>query len=590
MLSTLLRRKLWQNFSLRSLALISLLAIGSLRGEQISLADLDFSAMQIKGKTSGQTTWTSGGDVVIPAHGSMWIDLHGAAEELSATIEPAPGQTTGEVRLRVSSANAVREFFLFTGAKPQQLRMNLRGDQLLTIESLDLPRQKDFAVAIKGSALTYAHLAPTAWAGSGPIEWTTQDWLIGIDGRSGGIMHLQKPQDQTHMAWLRPAVPWGTGWIVRGGSKTVWDHPTAIHVTGDHSMSAEYDAAGIHILVTRELRADQRLAETYTFENRTTSPIELPADGIGVRLPLPDSYPNADVCLRERCHVHLAMCGRSAFVTALRMGGYPPNLGLVLTEGSLVNYSIDDRIQHSNDRGQFVVHPPAMTLAPGQHFKLGWVVFWHNGLSDFFQQAESVPGFVRLNAPAYAVTQGHPLQIQLEGDLRNARVRVDGADVASGSNDHTRTANISSDQIGEHVVEVATDSGTSFLRAYVAPDPWHLIKARVRFILDHQQRHAPGTKLDGAYLIFDNETKQQVYDSGFPDHDAGRERLAMGTLLALYAKRCDDPKLKAELDQSLAQYAAFVKRELQAESGFVYNDAGRKGPLRLYNFPWLVQF
>jgi hypothetical protein len=590
MLSTLLRRKLWQNFPPRFFAFISLCATGALYADQRSLADLDFSAMQIHGVTCGQKTWTNGKDVVIPAHGSMWVDLHGTAEELTAMIEPAPGQDRGEVRLRVSSANAVREFFVYTGAKPQRLHMNVKGDQLLIIESLELPHQKDFAVAIKGSTLSYERTAPDAWAGAGPIDWSTSDWLIGIDGRSGGILRLQNPQDKTHMAWLRPAAPWGTGWIVRSGVKTVWDHPTSVRATGERSMAAEYDAAGIHVLVTRQLRGDQRLAETYTFENRTNASIELPADGIGVRLPLPDSYPNADVCLRERCHVHLAMCGRSAFVTALRMGGYPPNLGLVLTEGSLVNYSIDDRIQHSNDRGQFVVHPPAMTLAPGQRFTLGWVVFWHNGIADFFDQAQSVPGFVRLSAPAYAVTQGHPLQIRAEGDLHGATVRVDGAEVVTGTSEHVRTTNISSERIGEHLVEVTTDSGTSFLRAYVAPDPWPLIKARVRFIIDHQQRHAPGTKLDGAFLIFDNETKQQVYDGGFPDHNAARERVAMGTLLALYAKRCDDPQLKAELDRSLGQYAAFVKGELQAESGFVYNDAGQRGPLRLYNFPWLIQF
>jgi hypothetical protein len=589
MLSTLLR-KFRRNSARRLLALAPLFASAALYGGQTSLGEIDFSAMQINGVTSAANTWTSGKDVTIPAHGSMWIDLHGAAKELTATVEAAPNQKRGQVRLRVCSANAVREFFVFDGAKPQRLHMMLNGDRLLTIESLEVANQQDLNVTIKNSVLSYDDVAPSAWTGVGPIEWTTSNWDIGIDGRSGGIMRLENPQDKTHMAWLRPAAPWGTGWIVRDGSKTFWDHPSAIRTTGARAMTAEYDAGGIHILVTRELRADGRLAENYVFENRTSAPIALPADGIGVRLPLPDSYPNADVCLRERCHVHLAMCGRSAFVTALRMGGYPPNLGLVLTEGSLVNYSIDDRIQHSNDRGQFVVHPPAMTLAPGQRFTLGWVVFWHQGLSDFFAQAQGVPGFVRLSAPAYAVTQGHPLQIRAEGDLRGASVRVDGEVVDAGTNARVRTTNIPAERIGEHLVEVATESGTSFLRAYVAPDPWPLIKARVRFIIDHQQRHAPGNKLDGAYLIFDNETKQQVYDPGFPDHDAGRERLAMGTLLALYAKRCDDPQLKADLDRSLAQYAAFVKRELQSESGFVFNDAARRGPLRLYNFPWLIQF
>gem|GEM_PF-67162 len=575
---------------LLSAACGALFFCGRLVAEEISLAQADFSAMQIDGVTSGASTWVHGKDATIPARGSMWIDLHGSAEELTATVEPAPGQEVGEVRLRVSSANAVRLLFVYAKGKPQRLHMMLNGDPLLVIESLGLAGQKDLNVVIKNSVLSYKGAAPTAWAGSGPIVWRTTDWDIGMDGRSGGIVYLQNPQDKTRMNWIRPAAPWGTGWIKRDGVKTLWDRPTEIHKTGPQSITAAYAADGIQVLVTRQLLSDGRLAETYRFENHTDRAIALPADGIGVRLPLPDSYPNADVCLRERCHVHLAMSGRSAYVAALRMGGYPPNLGLVLTEGSLVNYSIDDRIQHSNDRGQFMVHPPAMTLAPGQQFTLGWVVFWHRDLTDFFTQAEMVPGFVRVSAPSYAVTQGHPLQIQAEGDLRGASVRVDGETVDTGSNEHLRVANLSTERVGEHVVEVTTEAGTHSLRAYVAPNPWTLIKRRVRFIIEHQQKHAPGTKLDGAYLIFDNETKQMVYDSGFPDHDAGRERLAMGTLLALYSKRCDDPQLKQELDQSLALYAAFVKRELQAESGFVFNDAGRKGPLRLYNFPWLIQF
>ncbi len=575
---------------LRILALVCLFEHGTVFADQCSLADIDTSGLQVAGAADEHKSWSSSNGLLIPSRGNVWFDLHGDAEELTAMIAAAPNQEGGEIRLRITAANSVREFFVSPNSKPQRLHMMLEGEKLLVIESLSVQNEADVTSLITLSELRYKGERPTAWKGAAPLNWSTPDWNIGIDGRSGGIMRLFNPRDPLRMAWLRPAASWGTGWIKHDGVKTTWDHPVSFAATGERAMVTAYDAGSIHISVTRRLQADGRLAETYDFENRSDTAIQLPADGIGVRLPLPDSYPNADVCLRERCHVHLSMNGRSAYVAALRMGGEPPNLGLVVTEGSLVNYSIDDRIQHSNDRGQFIVHPPAMTLAPGQHFKLSWVVFWHQGLADFFVQAQNTNGFVRLSAPAYAVTQGHPLQILAEGDLRGAILRVDGERVETGDNEHQRSATIASKRVGDHLIEIDTDAGANFLHAYVAQDPWPLIKMRVKFIIEHQQVHAPGKKLDGAFLIYDNETKKVVYDPGFPDHNAGRERLSMGTLLALYSKRCDDAQLKAQLDQSLAAYAAFVARELQSESGFVYNDAGRRGPLRMYNFPWLVQF
>ena len=47
------------------------------------------------------------------------------------------------------------------------------------------------------------------------------------------------------------------------------------------------------------------------------------------------------------------------------MGGESPHLGLVLTEGALSGYSVErDLSQISNDRGDFLLHPSPMTLAP----------------------------------------------------------------------------------------------------------------------------------------------------------------------------------------------------------------------------------
>jgi hypothetical protein len=64
----------------------------------------------------------------------------------------------------------------------------------------------------------------------------------------------------------------------------------------------------------------------------------------------------------------------------------------------------------------------------------------------------------------------------------------------------------------------------------------------------------------------------------------------MGTLIALYAPLCKDAQLRQQIDNALTRYAKFVARELQNPSGKVFNDVGRRGPIRLYNNPWVIQF
>ena len=140
------------------------------------------------------------------------------------------------------------------------------------------------------------------------------------------------------------------------------------------------------------------------------------------------------------------------------------------------------------------------------------------------------------------------------------------------------------------LVELLNRGQRTWLRANVIDSHDELIASRVKFIVTHHQRNAEGDPLDGAYLAFDNETGQQVYDAKPSDHNAGRERLAMGVLGALYLPLCHDEAFKAELKKSLTRYAAFVARELEDDSGIVYGSIGRTNAQRLYNFPWVAHF
>lgn len=78
--------------------------------------------------------------------------------------------------------------------------------------------------------------------------------------------------------------------------------------------------------------------------------------------------------------------------------------------------------------------------------------------------------------------------------------------------------------------------------------------------------------LDGAFLIYDNEEKCQVFDYVFTDFNASRERLVMGLLVAKYLQWVKDD----EVYEKFMKYYRFVTREFyDEETGEVYNNVGK---------------
>lgn len=582
-------------------ALVSLVALASwwklplYAVSSIALGDLDLSRIQTEDGPVGKgENFRSETGFFLRAGSSLWVDLKNDAEELRATVQPLPGSRGSPVRCRFATANDVYEVLVRADSAPTEMKLPLVGQDLLVVEVLSTAPGESAKVHIASSSLSTKSQRPEAIDGGAPLDWATPEWRVQIDGRSGGITHLSHPKDAFGMEWIRQAAPWGTGWARIDGATQAWTHPAKISRLAHHGMEATYEMPGLRVRVERHLESGARLKESYTFENTGTTALALADDALGIRLPLVDSYPGAEVCLPQRCHVHLWMGGSTSYVNAMRMGGAAPHLGLVLNKGSLSGYSIHNRITHSNDRGQFVVHPSAMTLAPGEKAVVSWTLFWHQGWDDFYQQIAQSENVVRLEAERYTVTQGEPLRLSARANhpLDRAQWSLNGQAIDAGKTEGAQELKIElqTPQIGEQVIGFEWEGKRTWLRALVTPPPLDLIKNRVRFIVEHQQKHEPGSHLDGAYLIYDNETNQLVYESGFADHNAARERLGMGVLAALYLPQCDDPYLREAITRSLQAYAAFVAREVQSESGTVFNDARRSGPTRMYNYPWAVHF
>ena len=140
---------------------------------------------------------------------------------------------------------------------------------------------------------------------------------------------------------------------------------------------------GISVSVKSE-KVNDTVTERYIFTNTSGKDIFTSLNDISIYTPFNDDYSDSETCMKKRCHTHI-WCGEDiSYVMCLRMGGEAPHLGLVLTKGSLGGYSIErDLSKISNDRGDFILHPSPVSLAPNENFTVEWTLFWHNGKTDF---------------------------------------------------------------------------------------------------------------------------------------------------------------------------------------------------------------
>ncbi len=418
------------------------------------------------------------------------------------------------------------------------------------------------------------------------LSLTNGHWRIQISRADGAVTEISNPSDAAGMNWVHAKRPWGLLELGSGENNVIFNKPASVQMPDARTCETVYETDGLKLTVRRSIDAQDRFAESYILENTGTESRSFAPGSTFLTVPFNDSYvAGAPTCLTQNCNAHLWPGGASSWANAVRMGGTPPHLGLVLTQGSLAGYSILGGVD-SNDRGSIAFNPSSFELKPGGSHVIAWQLFWNQGWPDFWSKVVAETNFVRLQAAHDTVVQGGQIQISAESaaSLQNAVLRLNGTNLPVKHKGNKLLAPVEAGQLGEQTFELDDQGRISWLKANVIADPLALIQARVKFIVAKQQRNDPGNPLDGAYLAFDNETGQQVL--GPNDHNEARERVGMGVLVALYMPLCKDPELKHQLLASVERYEAFIEREIQDTNGVVYSWA-RYGGYRLYNSPWV---
>ena len=364
-------------------------------------------------------------------------------------------------------------------------------------------------------------------------------------------------------------------------------------IEGDHAWGTVIVPEGIKVQVTRTVTEEGNLNEEYKFTNETAFPVFFQNTDIGIYATFNDSYEDAATSLKQRCHTHLYCNGDAAYVMALRMGGKPPHLGLMMLEGALNGYSIQRNEENlSNDRGDFIIHPDIDKLNPGETGKISWELFWFQSREEFkdkILQRKVIPfldtkqcTWYKGETVKFTVEYGQPIEENKISVVVNEKEipfscekQADGISIL---------CEYTAEETGEQNIAVQTGNKTLKARFYVVSSVKQLLKKRCHFIAEKQQYHKKGDALDGCYLIYDKESDRQYYSHLVHDHNGGRERMGMAVLIARYLQLDDDPLL----EESLKKYLDYFYRELyDRNSGTVYNDMQRNNDWhRLYNYAW----
>lgn len=341
----------------------------------------------------------------------------------------------------------------------------------------------------------------------------------------------------------------------------------------------------LQVTVNRSFDCDGNLVERFTFKNLAYADAFLSEYNCGIEVPFNDIYTYADDCLVHRCNTHI-WCGLdSTYVNALRMGVSDLNLGLVVTKGSFGNYSVLDC--GGNKRGRFVLNLSPAEIKQGEQYVTEWTVFVHGGKENFVKKALAYSHYIHINAEHHTLFIGEKIRFSARGCQRAENVRIydkDG-DIEYEIKDGTVRVECDAVKNGERRIFVEINGVRTYADFLVKDSFEEILKKRIDFIVDKQQYHKDGSPLDGAFLIYDNKEEHMIFEDCIGDHNACRERLGMGLLIARYLQTHENEKYHV----ALMDYIAFVKREFyDSDSGYVYNTVGKdKSQVRLYNAPWV---
>ena len=412
--------------------------------------------------------------------------------------------------------------------------------------------------------------------------------LVEIDPVNGGVSSFSIKDDQYKMNWCESqCAVWGMPFY---NAPVSFNRNDPMHFVSFDNGRSVYENAFVRVVADRRFNENGVYCEKYTIENITSTKLFFGEGDFGIYTPFNDNYESAAYCLTNKCHTHINCGGNSSWVCALRMGDEGDNVGLVLTDGSISCYRQCLPPYAKNDRGDFILCLSPFSLEAGESATLSWDIVIHKGKSDFCSLLSYYENQIVINFENETVFVDEVLNMTANYpySIKEAKVILNGKEQEFEINDGSLSFKKKMTGVGHNDIDVIINGYTAHAAVYVSPDLEELLKNRINYIVSRQQHNCPGSLLDGAYLVYDTASNSQYFSNAVADHNASRERIGMGILIAKYLQTHNDEDAK----KSLLKYVDFVLREfVDPETGDVFDTIGRDPTMiRLYNAPWVCVF
>lgn len=347
----------------------------------------------------------------------------------------------------------------------------------------------------------------------------------------------------------------------------------------------------LRAVITKKITSDE-YQEIYQIYNDGDIEHFMREGDFGIHMPLRNDV-IAGTPIRQECVNAHVWCGEGiAWIQAVRYHGEAPWLNIYMTEGNIRSYSISrdvNRVRLGIDyRGDIVLNPQPQAIAPGECLSTSFSIKLEE--RPYSEARKAYSGHIELNASPYTSMGGETIHLNAKysGNIETAKVYLEDKEVEFKIVDNELFWDFTPTRYGEFKFYVIINGKKTWIRVNSMKSMADVLETRANFIVDKQQYNREGSHLDGAYLIYDQSSDSQYFDTRFADHNAGRERICMGLVIiqALLHKR--DKKI----EESLKRYVSFLERELfDKETGIVYNEIKRNNEWhRIYNYPWFVCF
>lgn len=417
---------------------------------------------------------------------------------------------------------------------------------------------------------------------------------IELNAETGNMTSLIIAEDGHRMNWCGGTHEWGEflcGGYVYENNKYVPKRSRLISFREDKDKAESIFSNGkIETRVYRSFTENGNFKEEYTFKNISDSDVFFRKGEFGIYTPFADEYIKAAQSLAKRCNTHI-WCGENvSWINALRQGKSNLNIGLFLSEESLACYSIDrdnQKLMHET-RGNIILNPAAAALVPEEAITVAWEIFVHSGTEEFEEKFKKHFGIGNIITDRYTYYENEDISFGFECDSDAVKISCGNEEVPFLRNNGMITVNYTPKHTGEYKFFIEFYGIKTHVLMNVVKPLDTIINNRIAFIVEKQQYMRKDSALYGAYLIYDNEDKTHYFDEDRVDHNACRERLGMGILIARYLQKHKNKSFF----ESLMLYVEFVKREfLDTETGEVFNTVGKnRNQIRLYNAPWMIVF